>query len=152
MAGLIVSLAVITLLRAADRAQTRWPCAGPCAGRGPATCWSWLVTAPLALARALLTEALIAPLAFAAGAAVYGATSAHAQQRMPQAGRVRGRGRRGLVRPRPRLRQAAAAAEPDGRRRWRAPAERAVIALAVWALAVGAVMFAVSQGPRTTGR
>ena len=78
VAGLIVSLAADHPARAADRARARWPCAGRCAGRGPATCWWWW-SAPLAVARALLTEALMAPLAFAVAAVVYVVTLDHAQ-------------------------------------------------------------------------
>ena len=71
VAGLIVSLALITLLRAADHAQSALAVRRSVRGPRASDLLVVVVTAPLTVARALLTEALIAPLAFAVGAAVY---------------------------------------------------------------------------------
>ena len=116
VAGLIASLAVITLLRAADRAQSKLAVRRSVRGPRASDLVVVLVTAPLTVARALLTEILMAPLAIIAGAAAYGLAVVLTPQHGHAAGRsVRGRGRGGLVRPRPRLGPPAAAAEPDGR-------------------------------------
>ena len=81
VAGLIVSLAVITLLRAADHAQNALAARRSVHGPRASDLLVVVVTAPLTVARALLTEALIAPLAFAVGAAVYIATLALTRSR-----------------------------------------------------------------------
>ena len=147
VAGLVVSLAVITLLRAADRAQSALAVRRSVRGPRASDLLVVVVTAPLTVARALLIEALMAPLAFAAGAVVYVATLALTGTWNCPGRRVRGRGRRRLVRRRPRLGPAAPAAEPDGGPLARTPLTAAVTALAVWALAAGAVIFAASQAP-----
>src|SRR5205823_3604255 len=72
VAGLLVSLAVITLLRAADRAQSKLAVRRSVRGPRASDLVVVLVTAPLTVARALLTEALMAPLAVIVGAAAYG--------------------------------------------------------------------------------
>src|SRR6185312_12623721 len=72
VAGLLVALAVITLLRAADRAQSKLAVRRSVRGPRASDLVVVLVTAPLTVARALLTEALMAPLAVIVGAAVYG--------------------------------------------------------------------------------
>jgi len=146
VAGLVVSLAVITLLRAADLAQSSL--AGRRSVRGPraSDLLVVVVTAPLAVARALLTEALIAPLAFIAGAAVYVATLA-LTRRLDPAGAYAaaavvawyGVGP-GSGRPRRQLNRMAGALA-------RTPLTAALTALAVWALAAAAVVFAASQVP-----
>ena len=101
VAGLLVSLAVITLLRAADRAQSKLAVRRSVRGPRASDLVVVLVTAPLTVARALLTEVLMAPLAITVGAAAYGlAVVAHAQHEHAAGRRVRGRGRGGLVRPR----------------------------------------------------
>src|SRR5208282_6862183 len=69
VAGLLASLAVITLLRAADRAQNRLAVRRSVRGPQASDLLLVVVTAPLTVARALLTGILIAPLAVAAGAA-----------------------------------------------------------------------------------
>jgi hypothetical protein len=148
VAGLVLSLAVITLLRAADQAQSglavRRSVRGPRAGDLAVV----IVTAPLSVARALLTEALMAPLAFIAGGAVYVATLVLTHSlNLPRAGAYAaaavvawyGVGP-GSGRPRRQLNRMAGALA-------RTPLTAAVTALAVWALAVGAVVFAVSQAP-----
>ena len=87
VAGLVVSLAVITLLRAADRAQSALAVRRSVRGPRASDLLVVVVTAPLSVARALLTEALMAPLAFAVGAAVYVATLALTRSlELPRAG------------------------------------------------------------------
>jgi len=148
VAGLLVSLAVITLLRAADRAQTALAVRRSVRGPRPSDLLMVVVTAPLAVARALLTEVLLAPLALLAAAATYVVTAAatHGLE-VPRAGAYAsaaivawygiGPGSR---RPRRQLDRMAGALA-------RTPLSAAVTALAVWALAVGAAIFAVSQTP-----
>jgi hypothetical protein len=106
------------------------------------------VKAPLDVARALLTELLMAPLAFGAGAVVYGATLAlHGTSALPQAGAYAaaavvawyGVGP-GSGKPRRQLNRMTGVLA-------RTPSTAAVTALAVWALAAAAVIFAVSQAP-----
>ncbi len=148
VAGLIVSLAVITLLRAADHAQSALAVRRSVRGPRASDLLVVVVTAPLTVARALLTEALIAPLAFAVGAAVYIATLALTRSlELPRAGAYAaaaivawyGVGP-GSGRPRRQLNRMAGTLA-------RTPLTAAVTALAVWALAVGAVIFAASQVP-----
>src|SRR5580693_2228120 len=148
VAGLIVSLAVITLLRAADHAQSALAVRRSVRGPRASDLLVVVVTAPLTVARALLTEALFAPLAFAVGAAVYIATLALTRSlELPRAGAYAaaaivawyGVGP-GSGRPRRQLNRMAGALA-------RTPLTTAVTALAVWALAVGAVIFAASQAP-----
>ena len=148
VAGLIVSLAVITLLRAADQAQSALAVRRSVRGPRASDLLVVVVTAPLTVARALLTEALIAPLAFAVGAAVYIATLALTRSlELPRAGAYAaaaivawyGVGP-GSGRPRRQLNRMAGALA-------RTPLTAAVTSLAVWALAVGAVIFAASQAP-----
>jgi len=146
VAGLVVSLAVITLLRAADRAQTSLAARRSVRGPRASDLLVVVVTAPLAVARALLTEVLIAPLAFIVGAAVYVATLA-LTSRLDPAGAYAaaavvawyGVGP-GSGRPRRQLNRMAAALA-------RTPLTAALTALAVWALAAAAVIFAASQVP-----
>jgi hypothetical protein len=148
VAGLIVSLAVITLLRAADYAQSALAARRSVRGPRASDLLVVVVTAPLSVARALLTGVLIAPLAFIVGAAVYVATLALTRSlELPRAGAYAaaaivawyGVGP-GSGRPRRQLNRMAGALA-------RTPLTAAVTALAVWALAVGAVIFAVSQVP-----
>jgi hypothetical protein len=148
VAGLVVSLAVITLLRAADHAQSALAVRRSVRGPRASDLLVVVVTAPLTVARALLTEALIAPLAFMAGAAVYVATLALTPGlELPRAGAYAaaaivawyGVGP-GSGRPRRQLNRMAGALA-------RTSLTAAVTALAVWALAVGAVIFAASQTP-----
>jgi serine/threonine kinase PknH len=148
VAGLVVSLAVITLLRAADQAQSALAVRRSVRGPRASDLLVVLATAPLAVARALLVEALMAPLAFIAGAAVYVATLAlTGGLELPRAGAYAaaavvawyGVGP-GSGRPRRQLNRMAGALA-------RTPLTAAVTALAVWALAAGAVIFAASQAP-----
>ena len=148
VAGLIASLAVITLLRAADRAQSKLAVRRSVRGPRASDLVVVLVTAPLTVARALLTEVLMAPLAITVGAAVYGlaVVLTHSMD-MPRAGAYAaaavvawyGLGP-GSGRPRRQLNRMAGAVA-------RTRTSAAVIALSVWALAVAAVLFASSQTP-----
>ena len=148
VAGLLASLAVITLLRAADRAQSKLAVRRSVRGPRASDLLVVLVTAPLAVARALLTEILMAPLAVIVGAAAYGlaVVFTHSMD-MPRAGAYAaaavvawyGLGP-GSGRPRRQLNRMAGAVA-------RTPASAAATALAVWALAIAAAMFAASQTP-----
>ena len=148
VAGLLVSLAVITLLRAADRAQSKLAVRRSVRGPRASDLVMVLVTAPLTVARALLTEVLMAPLAAIVGAAAYGlaVVVAHSAN-MPRAGAYAaaavvawyGLGP-GSGRPRRQLNRMAGAVA-------RTRTSAAAITLSVWALAVAAVLFASSQTP-----
>jgi hypothetical protein len=144
VAGLAVGLAVITVARAADRAgralATRRSVRGPRASDPLVVA----VTTPLALARALLTEALMAPLALAAAAVVYVLTLVlDGAAALPQAGAYAaaavvawyGIGP-GSGKPRRQLDRMAGGLT-------RTSAGATMAALAVWALAAAAVIFAV---------
>ena len=87
VAGLLASLAVITLLRAADRAQSKLAVRRSVRGPRASDLLVVLVTAPLTVARALLTEVLMAPLAIIVGAAAYGLAVVFTHSmNMPRAG------------------------------------------------------------------
>jgi hypothetical protein len=135
VAGLLVSLAVITLLRAADRAQSKLAVRRSVRGPRASDLVVVLVTAPLTVARALLTEALMAPLAVIVGAAAYGlaVVVTHSAAAWYALGPGSGSPRRQLNR------MAGAVA--------RTRTSAAAITLSVWALAVAAVLFATSQTP-----
>jgi hypothetical protein len=148
VAGLVLSLAVITLLRAADHAQNALAARRSVHGPRASDLLVVVVTAPLTVLRALLTEALMAPLAFIVGAVVYVATLALTRSlELPRAGAYAaaaivawyGVGP-GSARPRRQLNRMAGVLA-------RTPLTAALTALAVWALAVGAVFFAASQAP-----
>ncbi len=148
VAGLLASLIVITLLRAADRAQSKLAVRRSVRGPQASDLLVVLVTAPLTVARALLTEVLMAPLAVIVGAAAYGLAVVFTHSmNVPRAGAYAaaavvawyGLGP-GSGRPRRQLNRMAGAVA-------RTPASAAVIAVAVWALAVAAIMFASSQTP-----
>ena len=148
VAGLIVSLAVITLLRAADHAQSALAVRRSVRGPRASDLLVVVGTAPLSVVRALLTEALMAPLALVVGAVVYVATLAltHSLE-LPRAGSYAaaavvawyGIGP-GSSRPRRQLNRMAGALA-------RTPLTAALTALAVWALAAAAIIFAASQAP-----
>jgi serine/threonine protein kinase len=148
VAGLLVSLAVITLLRAADRAQSKLAVRRSVRGPRASDLVVVLITAPLTVARALLIEVLMAPLAIAVGAAAYGlAVVLTHSMNMPRAGAYAaaavvawyGLGP-GSSRPRRQLNRMAGAVA-------RTRTSAAAITLSVWALAVAAVLFASSQTP-----
>jgi hypothetical protein len=148
VAGLIVSLAAITLLRAADQAQSALAVRRSVRGPRASDLLVVVGTAPLSVARALLTEVLMAPLALIVGAVVYVATLAltHSLE-LPRAGSYAaaavvawyGVGP-GSARPRRQLNRMAGALA-------RTPLTAALTALAVWALAAAAIIFAASQTP-----
>jgi serine/threonine protein kinase len=148
VAGLLVALAVITLLRAADRAQSKLAVRRSVRGPRASDLVVVLVTAPLTVARALLTEALMAPLAVIAGAAVYGlAVVVTHSADMPRAGAYAAAAAvawyalgPGSGAPRRQLNRMAGAVA-------RTRISAAAITLSVWALAVAAVLFATSQAP-----
>jgi len=148
VAGLLVALAVITLLRAADRAQSKLAVRRSVRGPRASDLVVVLVTAPLTVARALLTEALMAPLAVIAGAAVYGlAVVVTHSADMPRAGAYAAAAAvawyalgPGSGSPRRQLNRMAGAVA-------RTRTSAAAITLSVWALAVAAVLFAASQAP-----
>ncbi|HEX3310257.1 MAG TPA: serine/threonine-protein kinase [Streptosporangiaceae bacterium] len=148
VAGLLVALAVITLLRAADRAQSKLAVRRSVRGPRASDLVVVLVTAPLTVARALLTEALMAPLAVIAGAAVYGlAVVVTHSADMPRAGAYAAAAAvawyalgPGSGAPRRQLNRMAGAVA-------RTRTSAAAITLSVWALAVAAVLFATSQAP-----
>ncbi len=148
VAGLVASLAVITLLRAADRAQSKLAVRRSVYGPRASDLVVVLVTAPLTVARALLTEIFMAPLALLVGTAAYGLAVVFTHSmNMPRAGAYAaaavvawyGLGP-GSGRPRRQLNRMAGAVA-------RTPASAAVIAIAVWGVAAAAVLFASSQTP-----
>jgi hypothetical protein len=148
VAGLLASLAVITLLRAADRAQSKLAVRRSVYGPRASDLVVVLVTAPLTVARALLTGILMAPLALLVGTAAYGLAVVFTHSmNMPRAGAFAaaavvawyGLGP-GSGRPRRQLNRMAGAVA-------RTPASAAAIAVAVWAVAAAAVLFASSQTP-----
>ena len=148
VAGLLVSLSVITLLRAADRAQSKLAVRRSVRGPRASDLVVVLVTAPLTVARALLTEALMAPLAVIVGAAAYGlAVVVTHSADMPRAGAYAAAAAAawyalgpGSGSPRRQLNRMAGAVA-------RTRTSAAAITLSVWALAVAAVLFATSQTP-----
>ena len=148
VAGLLVALAVITLLRAADRAQSKLAVRRSVRGPRASDLVVVLVTAPLTVARALLTEALMAPLAVIVGAAAYGlAVVVTHSADMPRAGAYAAAAAvawyalgPGSGSPRRQLNRMAGAVA-------RTRTSAAAITLSVWALAVAAVLFATSQAP-----
>ncbi len=148
VAGLLGSLAIITLLRAADIAQNRMSIRRSERGPRPSDPLIATVLAPLTIARALLVSALLGPFAFVVGLAAWSFTIAathHANTpRAPAYAAAAvvvyycaGPGSR---RPRRQIRRMAA---PFARARWSALAA----AIATWALAAAAVTFALSQSP-----
>jgi serine/threonine protein kinase len=148
VAGLVASLVVVTLLRAADRAQSKLAVRRSVRGSRPSDLLIVLVMAPLTVARALLTQVLIAPLALIAGAAAYAATIVltHSLD-TPRAGAFAaaavvawyGLGP-GSGKPRRQLNRMAGVLA-------RTTMSGVVTAVVVWALAAAAVLFASSQTP-----
>jgi hypothetical protein len=149
VAGLIVSLAGITLLRAADRAQSALAVRRSVRGPRASDPLLVVVTAPWTVARALLTELLMAPLAFAAGVAVYAAAIllAHHHLTLARAGAYAAGAMvawyavgPGSGRPRRQLNRMATAVS-------RSTLSSVVVALAAWGLAVAIALLAASQAP-----
>jgi hypothetical protein len=148
VAGLVASLALITLLRAADMAQHRLGIRRSERGPRPSDPLLVIVLAPLSVARAVLTTAMLVPLALAAGTLAWAATivaTHHANAPKAPAFAAAavvvfygiGPGSR---RPRRQLRKIFG---PFAR----TPMSAAVAAIATWALAAAAVTFAMSQPP-----
>jgi serine/threonine protein kinase len=148
VAGLLVSLAVITVLRAADIAQNQ--VSNRREVRGPRPSDALLVTllTPFSVLRALLTTVLLAPFALLCGTAAWAVTMIAAQHvndaRAPAFAAAAvvicygvGPGSR---RPRRQLRRMMG---PLSRTRSTAT----IAALATWVVAVAAVSFAMSQPP-----
>jgi hypothetical protein len=87
VAGTLLALAVITLLRAADRAQAGLAARRSARGARPSDILIVIVTAPWTVVRALLTTVLLAPLALIVAGAAAAASVAFAQtQTLPAAG------------------------------------------------------------------
>ncbi len=87
VAGTVLALAVITLLRAADRAQAGLAARRSVRGARPGDILVVVITAPWKVVRALVTTAALAPLALLAAAAAAAASVAFAQTRtLPTAG------------------------------------------------------------------
>jgi serine/threonine protein kinase len=148
VAGLVASLAVITLLRAADMAQHRITQRRAVRGRRPSDPLVSTVMAPLAIARSVITTVLLAPLALAAGAAAWAATIAvthHATDpRAPALAAAAvivcyGIGP-GSSRPRRQIHKITGALV-------RTQLANTAAAIAIWCLAGAAVTFAASQQP-----
>ncbi len=148
VAGLLASLGVITLLRAADMAHHRLSVRRSARGPKPSDPLLVTVLAPLSVARALLTTALLAPFAVISGLAAWAATIAATHHvgtpRAPAFAAAAvvvcyGIGP-GSHRPRRQLRQIAGAFA-------RTPLPATAAAIATWALAAAAVTFAISQPP-----
>jgi hypothetical protein len=148
VAGLLASLAAVILLRAADRAQSKLAVRRSVRGPRPSDPLVVLVTAPLSVVRAALTQALLAPLAFIAAAAAYGATivvehSASPPQAAAYAAAAAvaclGLGP-GSGRPRRQVNRMAGAIA-------RGRLAATVTVLTAWALAAAAILFAASQTP-----
>jgi serine/threonine protein kinase len=148
VAGLLVSLAAITLLRAADLAQHRLSVRRTLRGPRPSDPLVVIMLAPLSVVRALLTTLLLAPVALAAGAVAWAVTivaTHHAAS--PRAAAVAAAAMvacyslgPGSRRPRRQL------------RRLMAPLARTGVAataatLATWSLAAAAITLALSQPP-----
>jgi Protein kinase domain len=148
VAGTALSLAVITLLRAADRAQASLAERRSVRGARPSDVFIVVVSAPWTVVRALLATVAIAPFALlvAGGAAAASVILAHTQS-LPAAGSwaagaavavyAVGPGSR---RPRNQLRRISATVI-------RSRASMVVAIIATWALAAATVSSALSQPP-----
>jgi serine/threonine kinase PknH len=148
VAGTALALAVITLLRAADRAQAGLMARRSARGARPSDVLIVVVSAPWTVVRALLADVMIAPLALlAAGAAAAASVAIAHTQTLPAAGSwaagaavavyAVGPGSRG---PRSQLRRMSATVI-------RSPASMTVAIIATWALAAAVVSSALSQPP-----
>jgi hypothetical protein len=148
VAGTVLSLAVITLLRAADRAQAGLAARRSVRGARPSDIAIVVATAPWTVARSLLTTAALALLALpvAGAAAVASVVFAHAQT-LPAAGSWAAGAAvawysvgPGSGSPRRQLRRMSVAA-------FHSRASMAVAIIASWALAAAVVSSALSQPP-----
>jgi len=148
IAGLIGSVALITLLRAADMAQHRLSVRRSERGPRPSDPLLVLILAPWTVTRALLTTVLLAPTALGAGIVAWGLTIAathHAATPKAPAFAAAaaviwyGIGP-GSGRPRRQIRRMAGVFA-------RSPMSATVAAVATWTLAAAAVTLALSQPP-----
>jgi hypothetical protein len=148
VAGTALSLAVITLLRAADRAQAGLAERRSARGARPSDVFIVVVSAPWTVVRALFTTVAIAPLALlAAGVAASASVTVGHTQTLPAAGGwaagaavavyAIGPGSR---RPRRQLRRISSTVI-------RTRAAMVVALIATWALAAATVSSALSQPP-----
>jgi serine/threonine kinase PknH len=148
VAGTALSLAVITLLRAADRAQASLAERRSVRGARPSDVFIVVVSAPWTVVRALLATVAIAPVALlAAGVAAAASVIVAHTQTLPAAGSwaagaavavyAVGPGSR---RPRRQLRRISATVI-------RSRASMVVAIIATWALAAAMVSSALSQPP-----
>jgi hypothetical protein len=148
VAGTVLALAVIALLRAADRAQTGLEARRSARGARPSDIVIVVVTAPWTVVRALLTMVALAPLAVLFAGAAAAASVAFAQTRtLPAAGSwaagaavamyAIGPGSRS---PRRQLRRMSATVI-------RSRASLLVALIAAWALAAAVISSALSQPP-----
>ena len=148
VAGTVFALAVITLLRAADRAQTGLATRRSVYGARPSDIAIVIAAAPWTVVRALLTTALLAPLALMLAGAAAAASVLFAHTRtLPSAGSwaaaavvayyAVGLGSRS---PRRQLRRMSASVI-------RGRAAMVVAVIATWALAAAVVSSALSQPP-----
>jgi hypothetical protein len=148
VAGTLLALIVITLLRAADRAQSALAVRRSVRGPRPSDILIVIITAPWTVARALLTTIMLAPLALpvAAAAAAASVVVLHADT-LPKAGGWAagaavawycvGPGSR---RPRRQLRRISASVI-------RSRAAMIVAVISTWALAAATISSAISQPP-----
>ena len=147
-AGTVLALAVITLLRAADKAQAGLAARRSVRGARPSDVVIVIATAPWAVVRALLTTAVLAPLALmlAGAAAVASVVFAHTRS-LPSAGSWAAGAAvawyavgLGSGSPRRQLRRMSATVI-------RSRAAMVVAVIATWALAAAVVSSALSQPP-----
>ena len=144
VAGLIASLSVITLLRAADMAQRRLAVRRTM-GRNPLTA---VLTAPFSLIRALITTALLVPFALIAAVVGWAVTIVATHDAAnPKAAAFAAAAMvvsygigPGSGKPRRQLRRIAGSLA-------RTPMSETAAVIACWALAAAAIMFAMSQTP-----
>jgi serine/threonine kinase PknH len=148
VAGTVLALAVITLLRAADRAQAGLAARRSARGARPSDVFIVVVSAPWAVVRALLATVMIGPLALlAAGVAAAASVAVAHTQTLPAAGSwaagaaiaVYAVGP-GSGAPRRQLRRISATVI-------RTPASMTVAIIGAWALAAAVVSSALSQPP-----
>jgi serine/threonine kinase PknH len=148
VAGTALALAVITLLRATDRAQAGLAARRSARGARPSDVFIVVVSAPWTVVRALFADVMIAPIALlAAGAAAAASVAIAHTQTLPAAGSwaagaavavyAVGPGSGG---PRRQLRRISATVI-------RSPASMTVAMIATWALAAAVVSSALSQPP-----
>jgi serine/threonine kinase PknH len=148
VAGTVLALAAITLLRAADRAQAGLTARRSVRGAQPSDIVVVVATAPWTVVRALLTTVALAPFAlFVAGAAAVASVVFVHTRTLPQAGSWAAGAivawyavGPGSGSPRRQLRRMSAAVI-------RGRGSMAVAIIACWALALAVVSSALSQPP-----